>query len=335
MILSAGLLLTACQGLPSSREDASPDTRPTGSSLRLSAQEQLDQAQRYLQQKLPDSALGSYVLALEENPRLVEAHLGMGDIYRNRGDWTKARAAYQRASDIDPDRSDMLERLGQCDLAQGNWDAAAKRYLLALAHDPQLWQANRDLATLYLRQNRPGEAMPYIQKAASIRSDDPIVQSNLAACYLATGQWVQAEKTYRRAIEQSPQAPALKLGLAQTLIQLRRYTEAVAILNPLTEKWPTARVQERLASALAAQDQHAPAIIHYRAALNIEGNDLLSLNGLGLSLWNLYLAEGRGDTTLKQQAIQAFERSLILNPQQPEIQQKLTAAQSDAAAKKP
>lgn len=337
MIDRKTLGLACCLGLMGSmnagclKQASGPVDRPSpshGSSDRPTAQTHLKQAEDYLKRNLPDSALGSYVLALEENPRLVEAHLGMGDIYRTRNDWDKAKAAYQRASDIEPDRAETIQGLAQCELAQGQWDSATRRFLLALAKQPGLWQANRELSTIYLKQGRHDQAMPYVQKAASAKPDDPIVRSNLAAGHLALGQYAQAEKAYRQALLLSPDTPALKLGLAQSLIQLRRFDDAQTILRPLAETWPTARVHERLGLCQAALGQHAAAIFAYRSALKIEPNDRLSLNGLGNSLWQLYLAEGRRDDQFRQQAIEALKRSLVLDPQQPDISQKLMAAQT-------
>jgi len=68
----------------------------------LLADNYLSDADQFIEQGMMDSALAAFNLALEENPRLVEAHKGIGNIYRRRGDYERASRAYKQATIINP-----------------------------------------------------------------------------------------------------------------------------------------------------------------------------------------------------------------------------------------
>jgi tetratricopeptide (TPR) repeat protein len=49
-----------------------------------------------------DQAISSYLLAIDRNPRLVAAHVALGQIYFARGDRARAIAHSKQAIEIDP-----------------------------------------------------------------------------------------------------------------------------------------------------------------------------------------------------------------------------------------
>ena len=60
---------------------ALPCCGPDRAADRQASQAHLQQGRIYVKQNLPDSALAAFGLALEHDPKLVEAHVGMADIY--------------------------------------------------------------------------------------------------------------------------------------------------------------------------------------------------------------------------------------------------------------
>src|SRR5690606_16510832 len=76
------------------------------------AKAQMRSADDFLARGLLDSALAAFGLALEENPEIVEAHLGMGHIYRQLDNYTLAGNHYERAANLDPTNYDAHYGLG-------------------------------------------------------------------------------------------------------------------------------------------------------------------------------------------------------------------------------
>src|SRR5690606_16643897 len=76
---------------------------------------------------------------------------------------------------------------------------------------------------------------------------------------------------------------------------------------------------ERLGYAYFKMLRFDRALSSYRTALSLDGNDVPSLNGLGVCLMTIYLQTGGTDPTYKNIAIDAWRHSLKIQPSQPHI----------------
>ena len=276
-------------------------------------------AQTFLDEGLTDSALAAFGLALEENPTLTDAHLGMGDIYRERNDYALAAAAYERAVALDPNNFDAQYYLGLMRQLMGNVRGAIQTYLHALAIDPNNFDANRDLAAAYLQLGSPGEALPYAKRATRLNPDSQAAWTNLAACHSLMGQYQEAVDAYRQAAEQGDMPQQVLLGLADAHIKLGNYTRATNVLASLIRRAPSSTAYERLGYTQFKTRDFDQALKNFRKALSLNPEDTAALNGVGVSLMTLYVLGDRIDPRLRDQSIDAWRRSVRLRPNQPRI----------------
>src|SRR5690606_15476752 len=103
--------------------------------------------------------------AIEKNPELTVAHMKVGDIERELGNYQQAERAYRTAATQEPRNFDaqylhgltlhLLNRLGD----------AVRAYLRALAIQPDDFAANLNLATAYLQLDEPSQGLPYAERA--------------------------------------------------------------------------------------------------------------------------------------------------------------------------
>lgn len=77
--------------------------------------------------------------ALEINPDLSTAHSVLGDVYRDRFDWVKATASYQRALALNPDDVEANEQYAQMLWRAMYFDKALKYSARAVELDPLSW----------------------------------------------------------------------------------------------------------------------------------------------------------------------------------------------------
>ena len=85
----------------------------------------------------PRAAEGLYLRATGQTPPLPEAHRNIGDLALARGDSAGARAHYERAVKLAPDRGpDLHIRLGNLAYAEGDRDWARHHWERALVLDP-------------------------------------------------------------------------------------------------------------------------------------------------------------------------------------------------------
>jgi|GEM_PF-762825 len=306
------------QSIPQRTESVyTPDPEPLYDIARAEAY--ADQANEKLTAGDLDAALALFEQAIAENPKMVEAHMGIGGIYHQKGDYESAAAAYERATEIAPTSFDAHYYLGLMRQLLGQFTAATKAYLYALAINPNDFNANQDLASCYLQMGRPAEAVPYARKATEL---EPRIQSawaNLGAAYSLIQLHDKAIRAYREASELGELQDPILLGLAEAHSRMGNYDQAIAVLKTALKQNPTALSHERMGYALFKKRKVTDALKHFRAALMFDPDDAAALNGLGVCLMTRYIQTNRQSALQKEEAIGAWQRSMQLVPNQPKI----------------
>ncbi len=282
-------------------------------------EQRLERAAELKQQGLVDAAVAEFGLALEDNPQLTDAHLGMGDIFRERGDYNLALNAYRRAVKTAPDRYDTHYYLGLTQQLLGQVEQAIASYRQALAIAPDRPEVSRDLASALLQSGQIGQAQAIALRATRLDPDSQAAWCNLAAAYQLTGRYEQAIACYREAAELDRLPDAVLPSFADAHLRLGNYPRAINLLNNLVESNPDALAHERLGYALFKLKRFDEALVQYRAALQLEPDDVSALNGLGATLMTMYIQSNRRKTEYREQAYEAWRRSVRLRPDQHHI----------------
>ena len=182
------------------------------------------------------------------------------------------------AGDAEPDLQSALQALN--DAAAQTPDAAEPRGELAMAYDVNGFQQRAIIVYGQAAALAPEEfAWPYFRALlmARINADYGGALASLDAAiaidegyvpaWLARGEWLrelsrpeEARAAYERAAEMGAGAPAVT-GIAQLLLDDRRFDEAVGILEPLNEKSPDPRIDALLGRAYRALRREADARI--------------------------------------------------------------------------
>jgi tetratricopeptide (TPR) repeat protein len=283
------------------------------------ARQHLDDARDFRDQGMLDAALAAFGMALEDNPWLIDAHMGIGEIYLQRDQPELAERRYDIAVRIQPGNFDAQYGLALAKQLLGKVHEAIRVYLRALAINPDSVEVNQNLAGAYLQLNRPTDAVPYALRANELDPDSPAGWSNLAAAYALLGDHEQAILAYREAIQLGDGQEPVVVGLADAHIKLGHYDRAVAALESFLRGGPSAAAYERLGYAQFKLRRFEESLASYQAALTIEPEDTAALNGLGATLMTLYIQTHRRDRALHQDAIDAWRRSVRLRPDQPRI----------------
>ena len=286
---------------------------------RKQADAHLGSAQGYKDSGLLDAALAEFGLALEVNPNIADAHMGMGGIYQQRGDYEMASRAYERATIVEPDKFEAHYSLGLMKQLLGRLQEALRAYKTAWRLDPDNFEVNRELGSTYLQLSRPGEALTFVQIATKLDPDSQAAWCNLAATYNLLGRYEDAVDTYRQAAELGDLADPVLLGLADAHIHLDNFQQALNVLEALIRRSPSVTAYERLGYVRFKMRQFKQALFEYRQAMALDPEDNATLNGLGACLMTLYIQDGRTDTERRDEALNAWRKSVQLNSQQPRI----------------
>lgn len=330
MLLMTVVLLTGCDiSWLQFRAPGSRDRRADAALL---------EGRGLLAQGLTAEALAAFRNALADNPRLTDAHLGVGDVHMQMGDdsgdatrtrrhWVEASKAYERAVQLEPNSFEAHFKLARVYQYLDRVQQSIRLYLMALALKPDDPDANENLAAAYLQAGRPADALPFAERATELRPGRQSAWGNLGQVYRLLDQHEDAVDAFREAMELGQPQPRWMLALAQSHLKLRNYARAENVLRTVTRIAPSPEAHERLGYALFNQQRFGDALDAFNAALEMAPRDVAALNGRGACYMTVYMQNGRADRTLRDRGIEAWRASLRIDPDQPKIINLITVYQ--------
>ena len=271
-----------------------------------------------------EKAIEEFARAIEINPDMTTAHLGMADIYRMKGDYGRAEQRYARAASLEPKNFDAQYFHGLMLHLLDRLPDAIQAYIRALNLHPNDFKANLNIATAYYQLDENSQAMPYAKRAVELNPQDGPARFNLGAIYAALNRHGDAVREYQQAAEFMQLTPPLLLNLADSLAKLDRYEEMANALAQAIKNEPSAIAHERLGFARFRMGQYPEARSAFAAALLLDPNYYPALNGMGVCRLNDWIKSGRQEQKAKDEGLTDLRRSLQINRDQPQILEILT-----------
>ena len=168
-----------------------------------------------------------FAAALEKNPALAEAYVGLGRIEMQKNQYPSAMGMFMRANEIEPNLIPAL--VGQ---------AQALRF-----------------------EGKMSEAIHKINAAMAISRDDLMVLKELAIIYDLMGRENLAAPLHREIVEKSPDVAASHNNLGMNQMVREQYPEAIlSFLQALNLDPKNTRVRNNLASAYALNGDEEKAL---------------------------------------------------------------------------
>ena len=165
-------------------------------------------------QQKHDDAINAYNELLRIEPNLTAAHIGSGKIYLQIGDYQKAKAAFNRAIEIDDRNAAAYAALGDIFQATQKEPDAIQSYKKALSIDPDLIDPALKLAMMYSEKpEKLDEALEFAKKGENIAPDNPISLDVLGWVYICRGETGIGISFLEKASEQLPWDPMIHYHL--------------------------------------------------------------------------------------------------------------------------
>ena len=191
----------------------------------------------------------AYERAVALDPRNDEAWQLYGIQARGYGRDSIARAAMERALELEPQRPITLARLAELEWEQRRFAEASRLLDSAVAIDPEFYLAYWDRALVRLSRNEPAAARQDGEAAVRLGAGDPLVQLGLALVEAATGDTGSARSRLagfwssgRDTLNPTPMDAVLS---AQVLVALGEGDRAIAFVErvrkPLSWVWDLLR----------------------------------------------------------------------------------------------
>lgn len=264
---------------------------------------------------LHDEARRALEDALAEQSRFALAAILYAEAYESLNDPARAEFYYERAIEVQPQRTDARFALGSLYLrqAEAGDEAALPKALEAFRqmaevapHSPDGFNA---MAHVLALMGRTADAETLYRRAIEKNPSDPFLYDNLAALYAREGASERAKETWETALRVNPGYGPAVIELAALHGRQGRLVEAVRVLESgsqavVAPPWGP-RIRRNLGFAFLGMDRVDRARNLFIEAVTSGSEDPLSHLGLA----HLRMIEGN-----TQAALTAFRRAAALDP---------------------
>jgi TolB-like protein/Tfp pilus assembly protein PilF len=138
------------------------------------------------------------VRALTLDPRVAGAEVALGNVFRDRWEWSEAEAHYLRALELDPDDGEAHHQYAEMLAAIGREDEALRSARRAVALDPTSAIRLNVLGYILHTNGRPAESIGQLELAVVHGADFPMPYVNLSRAHLSLGHIDEAERWDRQ-----------------------------------------------------------------------------------------------------------------------------------------
>jgi tetratricopeptide (TPR) repeat protein len=253
-------------------------------------------AQNLLLSEQYDEALKLYTEIAGEDPKDPQTQLRISEIYRQKREYDKARAALDKARELDSENLDVRYEDVNLLADQGKTDEAVKALKSMLADMvkksySESEKANRvmlleRLSQLYRSQKKYDEAMDAFKQMSALDPENNAIKLSHASLLAEMGKVDEAVAEVRKLhTGEKPKDRELELAVAQLYDRGKRYPEMAKALDAAEKLSDTKQEKEGIYFARGAMfermKKYDAAEAEFRKVLEIEPDDAKTLNYLG------------------------------------------------------
>jgi Flp pilus assembly protein TadD len=236
-----------------------------------------------------ETADARFSLALEYNPKFVDALTNQGLVELQRGNFERARQLLSRARSLNPDVAQPHHALGVLAERERRPDLASRHYYEALRVDPGFGPSRANLSHLLYDGGRYEDALVQFRRLVEVAPDVIAAHVGLAATLLHLERVAEASEVIANALAAAPDDPELAILVARLEIRRGEFDAAIARLSPLTHTRTDLAVHALawLAAAEIARGRPKAAVSAAERAIALAPDDALASYALGISLKKL------------------------------------------------
>ena len=219
--------------------------------------------------------------ALKNAPGNPEARLTLASGLIAQRDLARAEPLVAQLLEEYPNVSAVEALNGMRHLARKNLPLARAAYERALQLDPRSYPAFAGLTALDMVEQNTTQARARVEARLSASPNDVRVLMLASRVYLAVNDQPTAERTLRRIVELSPADSRAYSMLGQLYVAQQRLPEARAEFDALAERNPRSVTARTLAAMLShSTEEIDDAKKRYREILEMDGNAAIAANNL-------------------------------------------------------
>jgi Tfp pilus assembly protein PilF len=243
-------------------------------------------------------------------------------------DWKEVVARSEEALKSEPSNSQVIARLhlarGQVAYLNRNYPESLSEFNRAIEALPHSGIAYYALGNAYLATNQPSQANKTYQKAAELTPEAAAVaQKGIGDGLTKLAKGNEANISYKRARDLGYLSSDLNKNIAVNLIEDKQWQKALAELSAIENSDSSAEIQLYLGECYENLKRPLSAYHAYAAASKLDPNSTVAFSKLGDLLFEL---------NEFPEAKEAYERALALDITGVVINRQLVRKQADRAA---
>jgi Flp pilus assembly protein TadD len=165
---------------------------------------------------------------IRHRPFNARAYDNLGFEYVGRGEREKAKAAFQRAAQLDPIDQTALNNLAALHIMDGNDDEAVRFLEAAIRVKPDYASPYLNLSTIQAQRGQFADAERSLRESIRLESTRVDNRVGLVRVLVAQGRVEEAEREARAALQLGPSVTVVRDALALVLARGGRVREAIA-----------------------------------------------------------------------------------------------------------
>ncbi len=189
--------------------------------------------------RTPDSireAIDYFRQAIDHDPAYSLAYAGLADSYALLGDYNalpaeeafqKARAAAERALEIDEDLAEGHTSMAHVSFYYRDWPRAESEFKRAIELNPGYATVHQWYANYLAITGRSDDALDQIRIALDLDPLSPIISESLGAQLYLAKRYDEAIRQFLKTLEQDPNFVPAHYGIAFAYAQIGKYKEAI------------------------------------------------------------------------------------------------------------
>lgn len=258
------------------------------------------------------AAVAAIDRAIALAPQDADLHFHRAGLLLGQRDIGGAQSALSTAVELDPNQFGAYILQAQLALGRGDLDEAERLGRLAARLAPEHPWCRAVEGMVALRRGDADRALALLSQAAEQAPEDTQVLHALGFAYLAKGHLAFAEQAFRRLLDKTRDADALRTLLAQVVVGQGRAGDALDLLQPLVDApgQATPALLRQAGQLALASGRDAQALPWLRAALAAMPNDPMTV-ALAMEAWRR-----GGDAGAARDALEAL---LATAPQATEL----------------
>lgn len=186
-----------------------------------------------------EAAEAYYQRAVALDSSHAEAYTGLGKLYGDQGDRTKALAALQRALTLG-DEAIAHYYLGNLYASQGSYQQAISHYQQAIERRSDYEQAYINLAGVYARQTEYSTAIQVLTRGVAALPGSAELKFRLGWNYFVQGRYATALEQFQQVVRLDPQRHQAYDFIARMYMAQEKREEALQLLRQALAAHPDA-----------------------------------------------------------------------------------------------